>query len=84
MIMSIQNVRLYPQFISILPMHREKVLASKHGNECDYTNERSLYFPKVLQATVATMCESKPQLSLLKFLPNTRLSIRSEPLHPLQ
>jgi len=29
-IMSIQNIRLYPQFISILPMHREKVLASKH------------------------------------------------------
>lgn len=80
MIMSIQN----PQFIYILPMHREKVLASKHGNESDYTNGRSLYFPKALQTTAATICRSKPQLPLFKFLPNARLSIKSEPLQPVQ
>jgi hypothetical protein len=83
-IMSIQNIRLYPQFISILPMDREKVLASKHGNESDYTNGRSLYFPKVLQATAAIICGRKPQLSPFKSLPNARLSIKSEPLRPLQ
>jgi hypothetical protein len=84
MIMSKQNVRLYPQFISILPMHRENVLASIHGNDSDYTNGCSLYFAKVLQATVATICGSKPQLSPFKFLPNAHLSIKSEPLQPLQ
>jgi hypothetical protein len=65
-------------------MHLEKALASKHGNEGDYTNGRSLYFPKVLHAIVATICGSKPQLSPFKFLPNARLSIKSEPLQPLQ
>jgi len=80
MIRSIQNVRLYPQFISIFPMHREKVLASKHGNESKHTKGRSLYFPKFLQATTATIRGSKPQLSPFKFLPNARLSVKSEPL----
>jgi hypothetical protein len=84
MIMSIKNVHLYSQFISILPMHREKVRASKHGNESDYTNGRSLYFPKVLQANVATIFGGKPQLSPFKFLPNARLYIKSEPLRSLQ
>jgi hypothetical protein len=64
-------------------MHLEKALASKHGNESDYTNGRSIYFPKVLQTIVATICESKPQLSPFKFLPNARLSIKSEPLQHL-
>jgi len=84
MIMSIQNVRLYPQFMSILPVHREKVLASKHGNESDCTNGLPLYFPKVVHTTMATICGSKPQLSTFKFLPNARLSIKSEPLQSLQ
>jgi len=72
------NMIMSIQFISILPMQREKVLASKHGNESDYTNGCSLYFAKVLQATVATLCGSKPPLSPFKFLSSTRLSIQSE------